>query len=327
MPVVYTQGSLGASGDLAPLAHLCLPLLGEGEVVLAGKRMAAAQALQNEAFSDPQNPLRITNPQALNQLTQMITSGPMGFAPAGITAFHGSPYLFRQFDPAKIGAGEGAQAYGVGAGYTAEARKVAEGYREGVKDWGAVTNINERINELFRIMNDDSVYPGAYRKFKSEKGQQAAKEYDALLEKRQNIVENPGYLYKGDIPDEILPKFLDWDKPLGQQSKEVKQAAKNVWEQVKGNSAFKGKTFDDFLSESGESLYLRLGAGKEGKQADLAATNFLESVGVKGIRYLDQGSRGEGKGTSNFIPFRAEDYKIQEINDTPIEDYIAKGLL
>jgi hypothetical protein len=291
------------------------------------ENMAAAQALQNQAFSDPQNPLRITNPQALNQLTQMITSGPMGFAPAGITAFHGSPYLFRQFDPAKIGVGEGAQAYGVGAGYTAEARKVAEGYRENVKDWGAVTNINERINELFRIMNDDSVYPGAYRKFKSEKGQQAAKEYDALLEKRQNIVENPGYLYKGDIPDEILPKFLDWDKPLGQQSKEVKQAAKNVWEQVKGNSAFKGKTFDDFLSESGESLYLRLGAGKEGKQADLAATNFLESVGVKGIRYLDQGSRGEGKGTSNFIPFRAEDYKIQEINDTPIEDYIAKGLL
>jgi hypothetical protein len=30
-PVVYTQGSLGASGDLAPLAHLCLPLLGMGE--------------------------------------------------------------------------------------------------------------------------------------------------------------------------------------------------------------------------------------------------------------------------------------------------------
>lgn len=31
-PVVYEQGSLGASGDLAPLAHLCLPLLGEGEI-------------------------------------------------------------------------------------------------------------------------------------------------------------------------------------------------------------------------------------------------------------------------------------------------------
>jgi hypothetical protein len=50
------------------------------------ENMAAAQALQNEAFADPQNPLRITNPQALSQLTQMITSGPMGFAPAGIVS-------------------------------------------------------------------------------------------------------------------------------------------------------------------------------------------------------------------------------------------------
>lgn len=41
-PVVYQQGSLGASGDLAPLAHLSLPLIGEGEVIYNGKRMATA---------------------------------------------------------------------------------------------------------------------------------------------------------------------------------------------------------------------------------------------------------------------------------------------
>lgn len=45
LPVVYEQGSLGASGDLAPLAHLSLPLLGRGEVNFKGKRMAAADAL------------------------------------------------------------------------------------------------------------------------------------------------------------------------------------------------------------------------------------------------------------------------------------------
>ena len=38
IPVVYQQGSLGASGDLAPLAHLALPLLGEGEVYVNGKK-------------------------------------------------------------------------------------------------------------------------------------------------------------------------------------------------------------------------------------------------------------------------------------------------
>jgi histidine ammonia-lyase len=41
-PVVYEQGSLGASGDLAPLAHLCLPLIGEGEVYHKGKKKSAA---------------------------------------------------------------------------------------------------------------------------------------------------------------------------------------------------------------------------------------------------------------------------------------------
>jgi len=46
MPVIYTQGSLGASGDLAPLSHLSLPLIGMGEVYHAGVKMAAGDALQ-----------------------------------------------------------------------------------------------------------------------------------------------------------------------------------------------------------------------------------------------------------------------------------------
>lgn len=45
-PVVYTQGSLGASGDLVPLAHLCLPLLGMGEVEYRGERMSGEAILQ-----------------------------------------------------------------------------------------------------------------------------------------------------------------------------------------------------------------------------------------------------------------------------------------
>ena len=42
LPVVYQQGSLGASGDLAPLAHLCLPLIGLGEVYYKGETRASA---------------------------------------------------------------------------------------------------------------------------------------------------------------------------------------------------------------------------------------------------------------------------------------------
>ena len=50
LPVVYTQGSLGASGDLSPLAHLCLPLIGEGEVFMNGNRITAKQMLAEKGW-------------------------------------------------------------------------------------------------------------------------------------------------------------------------------------------------------------------------------------------------------------------------------------
>ena len=45
-PVVPEKGSVGASGDLAPLAHLALSVIGEGEVFFEGQRMATAEALR-----------------------------------------------------------------------------------------------------------------------------------------------------------------------------------------------------------------------------------------------------------------------------------------
>ncbi|RKS53222.1 histidine ammonia-lyase [Gillisia mitskevichiae] len=46
LPVIYEQGSLGASGDLAPLAHMSLPLLGKGEVYFKGEKLDAAMVLE-----------------------------------------------------------------------------------------------------------------------------------------------------------------------------------------------------------------------------------------------------------------------------------------
>ena len=46
IPVVYQLGSLGASGDLAPLAHLSLPLLGLGEVYYEGKKQESVSVLK-----------------------------------------------------------------------------------------------------------------------------------------------------------------------------------------------------------------------------------------------------------------------------------------
>jgi histidine ammonia-lyase len=50
-PVVFEQGSLGASGDLSPLAHLILPVLGEGEVSYKGKRVRSKAVLKRFGWS------------------------------------------------------------------------------------------------------------------------------------------------------------------------------------------------------------------------------------------------------------------------------------
>jgi histidine ammonia-lyase len=46
LPIIYKQGSLGASGDLAPLAHMSLAIMGIGEVYMKGKRIKALDALE-----------------------------------------------------------------------------------------------------------------------------------------------------------------------------------------------------------------------------------------------------------------------------------------
>lgn len=53
-PVIYEQGSLGASGDLAPLAHLVLPLLGMGEVIQNGKKFNASDVNSRFGWSPVQ---------------------------------------------------------------------------------------------------------------------------------------------------------------------------------------------------------------------------------------------------------------------------------
>ncbi|MDV7187239.1 histidine ammonia-lyase [Lutibacter sp. TH_r2] len=51
IPIVFTQGSLGASGDLAPLAHLSLPLFGEGNVHYKGKKVTGKSILKKFEWS------------------------------------------------------------------------------------------------------------------------------------------------------------------------------------------------------------------------------------------------------------------------------------
>jgi histidine ammonia-lyase len=70
IPVVYTQGSLGASGDLSPLSHLCLPIIGMGEVWYKCERRAMAEVEQELGWAPV--PLKSKEGLALINGTQFM---------------------------------------------------------------------------------------------------------------------------------------------------------------------------------------------------------------------------------------------------------------
>ena len=72
LPIVYQQGSLGASGDLAPLAHLCLPLIGMGEVLYKGEVRPAAEVWKEMGWE----PIKLQSKEGLALLngTQFMSA-------------------------------------------------------------------------------------------------------------------------------------------------------------------------------------------------------------------------------------------------------------
>lgn len=72
LPVVYDRGSLGASGDLAPLANLFLPLIGEGEVYYKGAKRDAAEVMKEMGWQPMQ--LKCKEGLALLNGTQFMTA-------------------------------------------------------------------------------------------------------------------------------------------------------------------------------------------------------------------------------------------------------------
>lgn len=85
-PIVPSLGSVGASGDLAPLSHAALVLIGEGAAELNGERLSGAEAMRRAGL-DPV-PLRAKEGLALNNGTQFT-------AAFGVLALHDAERLLR----------------------------------------------------------------------------------------------------------------------------------------------------------------------------------------------------------------------------------------
>lgn len=84
LPVVPSRGSVGASGDLAPLAHLALGMIGEGDVCLAGEAMSAGEALQRTRLE----PLTLSAKEGL-----ALLNGTQLMAAIGCLALHDAQLL------------------------------------------------------------------------------------------------------------------------------------------------------------------------------------------------------------------------------------------
>ena len=261
--------------------------------IIAGAANAITAPGRAYSGSDPMfDPQEEAANFALNMLGGGMGASRAAPPPAGslgMNTWHGSPHRFPptaknplgEFDPMKIGTGEGAQAYGAGAGYLAEAKGTAKTYNPnpGIASAAWDRSMKYWTDKLAR--NDNPVV--------------AAKEIAILKEKMAN---QTGYLYKVDLPDEQIAKMLDWDKPLSQQA--AGKAALDFMPSI-AKPNMTGQQFYDALVEQ------VFGSGKratqDSKGAQAAANYMRHSLGIPGIRYLDEGSRSAGKGTSNFVVF------------------------
>jgi hypothetical protein len=124
-----------------------------------------------------------------------------------------------------------------------------------------------------------------------------------------------GQLYEVDIPnDDVL---LDWDKPLGEQSEKVREKIAEIipelgeWTNL---SLEYGRDFyslvGSFVTDKGKSKFSRDVA--LATSSSEAASQYLNSLGIKGIKYLDGTSRSKGEGSYNYVIF--DDEAIQILN-------------
>ena len=268
----------------------------------------------------------------------------VGSEQAGIEqpAYHGTVHEIKgRFDLSKVGTGEGAQAYGWGL-YFADHKSVASSYSKvGRIDpmWGSTiwsesarnklhALSNEAIqnkNEAAQIVYDESILgdfpPETLRRHIKENenlsDEQKAQGY-AAVDVVKGMLESKGQLYAVDLPDDVIPKMLDWDKPVSQQphiaallnlrveknpdplpGEDFAVMATILGEEVSVNAFKTKKEALNYVEKAeGGDIYESLSYqfGPKG------LSKTLGDAGIPGIRYDDQFSRNtENLKTRNSV--------------------------
>lgn len=263
-----------------------------------------------------------TNPEVINRsadLAGLVTLG-AGAVPAeanslraGIKAYHGSPHDFDRFDLSKIGTGEGAQAYGHGL-YFADNEAVARSYRDAISGRIPAGSVKAYPDQA-HVAAAKSFIDSGYDKDAAVRGIMQAYGIQEDAAKLAVHSANPGRMYEVNINADPA-RFLDWDKPLSGQSGGVRAALENlgIKYDAKGDKAYTDALLDALTGDAnralpkevsnplGSELYRRSGSVFQSSSDPMRSAAFREA-GIPGIKYLDQGSRGAGEGSRNYVVF------------------------
>jgi len=148
---------------------------------------------------------------------------------------------------------------------------------------------------------------------------------------------NYGILYKVALPESMVARMLDWDKPLSEQNETVKRFFEPYVAETRKALATPGDSawgdlaapinFDPTGSEllnilsrhvNPEHGKLTFNTVLTGGTGGAYTSEMLKSAGIPGIRYLDGSSRGAGEGTRNYVMFDDKGIKLLERNGEPI---------
>jgi hypothetical protein len=333
-PVVPKSETDETRRKAAEMPEFIGELGGGGKTMVAGAKAAAKTAAAGAKFAAPKVGEMLDSYMRRTGMTM------------DLMAYHGTPHRLPaeegaplgRFRSEKIGTGEGAQSYGFGL-YFAENPAIAGQYKIStsanqyettngmVRSQDLADEILKNVGQLDRqlqaavyskanvVVRDLIMGSSPESIVKAIRESKYANMYKGIADSVEalNPTKAKGNFYTVDIPDEMIGKMLDYDKPLGQQ-KEVLQKLKKAMQEIpyEGNRAFSGPRAFEIrtLLDSESKMRDYTPAGVFDLQ-DAAVVQWLREAGVPGVRYLDQGSRGAGDGTRNIVVFPGGEDQIK----------------
>jgi hypothetical protein len=320
------QMSLAAGQMVADAAQAHLAARGQDMLDWGDRQQALNARLAGLPLGE-----QIRDPEAMGNAMGIALS--VG-GPGAIRAFHASPYDFDQFDISKVGTGQGAASFGHGI-YGAENPAVSGLGGQYDREFTAKNlgkpDLNQLEDYILRSIRSGKDMPGVMQDLAENHPYLS---FDEAVNQYQRVNAAKAKIYDTQINADP-EHFLDWDKPLSEQHPIVENAVADLAAQhrIQMGNATGARAYNAIAEGLAQKRpepppsWTSVPGGPVSYDAQVhdptAAANALRDAGIPGIRYLDQGSRGAGEGTHNYVVF--DDKLIDIIKKYGLAGLIAGG--